>query len=92
MPQTLILVLSILYTTGFARVTYGEVLSARSNDYVEAVRAGRWPPAASGRTVLPNIAGPVLVQFSLTVAAAIVVESGLSFLGLGAVPPHRPGA
>ena len=39
------------------------------------------------RTVLPNIAGPVLVQFSLAVAAAVVLESGLSFLGLGVVPP-----
>ena len=86
--QTMILVLSILYTTGFARVTYGEVLSARSNDYVEAVRAlGAGPSRILSRTILPNIAGPVLVQFSLTVAAAIVVESGLSFLGLGVVPP-----
>jgi peptide/nickel transport system permease protein len=40
------------------------------------------------RTVLPNVAGPVLVQCSLAVAAAIVVESGLSFLGLGVVPPE----
>src|SRR4029077_12927302 len=39
------------------------------------------------RTLLPNIAGPVLVQLSLTVASAVVVESGLSFLGLGVVPP-----
>jgi len=37
--------------------------------------------------VLPNIAGPLLVQFSLAVAAAVVIESGLSFLGLGVVPP-----
>jgi peptide/nickel transport system permease protein len=85
---TLILVLSILYLPGFVRVTFAEVLSARGQDYVEAVRAlGAPTPRILLRTVLPNIAGPVLVQFSLAVAAAVVVESGLSFLGLGVVPP-----
>jgi peptide/nickel transport system permease protein len=85
---TLILVLSILYLPGFVRVTFAEVLSARAQDYVEAVRAlGASGPRIMGRTILPNIAGPVLVQFSLAVAAAVVVESGLSFLGLGVVPP-----
>ncbi|HEV7264265.1 MAG TPA: dipeptide/oligopeptide/nickel ABC transporter permease/ATP-binding protein [Falsiroseomonas sp.] len=85
---TLILVLSILYLPGFVRVTFAEVLSARNQDYVEAVRAlGAPTPRILTRTVLPNVAGPVLVQFSLAVAAAVVVESGLSFLGLGVVPP-----
>ncbi|MGG5812027.1 dipeptide/oligopeptide/nickel ABC transporter permease/ATP-binding protein [Falsiroseomonas sp. CW058] len=85
---TLILVLSILYLPGFVRVTFAEVLSAGGQDYVEAVRAlGAPTPRILLRTVLPNIAGPVLVQFSLAVAAAVVVESGLSFLGLGVVPP-----
>jgi peptide/nickel transport system permease protein len=85
---TLILVLSILYLPGFVRVTFAEVLSARGQDYVEAVRAlGAPTPRILLRTILPNIAGPVLVQFSLAVAAAVVVESGLSFLGLGVVPP-----
>ena len=85
---TLILMLSILYTPGFVRVAYGQVLSAARQDYVEAVRAlGARTPRILARTVLPNIAGPVLVQFSLTLAAAVVVESGLSFLGLGVVPP-----
>ena len=50
-------------------------------------RSARRPGRILGRTILPNIAGPLLVQFSLTVAAAIVIESGLSFLGLGVVPP-----
>jgi len=85
---TLILVLSVLYLPGFARVTYSEVLSVRGRDYVEATRAlgGRtWYILL--RTLLPNIAGPILVQLSLAVAAAVVLESGLSFLGLGVVPP-----
>jgi peptide/nickel transport system permease protein len=85
---TLVLVLSILYLPGFARVTYSEVLSVRGRDYVEATRAlGASTWYILLRTVLPNIAGPVLVQLSLAVAAAVVLESGLSFLGLGVVPP-----
>ncbi len=85
---TLILALSVLFLPGFARVTYGEVLSTRSQDFVEAVRAlGAGNGRILGRTVLPNVAGPVLVQLSLAVAAAILLESGLSFLGLGVVPP-----
>jgi peptide/nickel transport system permease protein len=86
---TLILVLSILFLPGFVRVTYAEVISARNHDYVEAVRAlGAGPLRIMGRTILPNVAGPILVQLSLTVAAAVVLESGLSFLGLGVVPPQ----
>ncbi|RYJ02759.1 MAG: dipeptide/oligopeptide/nickel ABC transporter permease/ATP-binding protein, partial [Acetobacteraceae bacterium] len=85
---TLILVLSVLFLPGFVRVTHAEVQAARSQDYVEAVRAlGASPLRILGRTILPNIAGPILVQLSLAVAAAIVLESGLSFLGLGVVPP-----
>ena len=85
---TLIMVLAVLYTPSFARVTYAGVLTARAQDYVEAVRLlGASPPRIMLRTVLPNVLGPVLVQLSLTCAAAIVLESGLSFLGLGVVPP-----
>jgi peptide/nickel transport system permease protein len=85
---TLVIVLSVLYAPAFVRIAYGEVLSLRSQDHVEAVRAlGASTPRMLALTILPHIAGPVLVQFSLTVAAAVVVESGLSFLGLGVVPP-----
>jgi peptide/nickel transport system permease protein len=85
---TLILVLSVLFLPGFVRVSYAGVLSVRSHSYVEAMRAlGASRLRIMLRTILPNIAGPVLVQLSLAVAAAIVIESGLSFLGLGVVPP-----
>ena len=85
---TLILVLSVLYLPGFARVAYAGVLAARSQEYVEAVRVlGASRLRIMAVTVLPNVLGPVLVQMSLTCAAAIVLESGLSFLGLGVVPP-----
>ena len=85
---TLILVLSVLYLPGFARVAYAGVLATRSQEYVEAMRAlGASRARIMAGTVLPNVLGPVLVQASLTCAAAVVLESGLSFLGLGVVPP-----
>jgi peptide/nickel transport system permease protein len=85
---TLILVLSVLFVPGFVRVAYAGVLSVRSHEYVEAQRAlGASRGRIMLRTILPNIAGPLLVQLSLAVASAIVLESGLSFLGLGVVPP-----
>ncbi len=85
---TLIPVLALVYLPGFVRVAYAGVLSVRNQEYVEAMRvlgAGRLRIML--RTILPNIAGPVLVQFSLAMASAVVLESGLSFLGLGVVPP-----
>jgi peptide/nickel transport system permease protein len=85
---TLIPVLAVLYLPGFVRVVYAGVLAVRAQDYVEAAHAiGARPARIMLRTILPNIAGPVLVQVSLTAAAAVVLESGLSFLGLGVVPP-----
>ncbi len=85
---TLIPVLALVYLPGFTRVAYAGVLSVRDQEYVQAQRAlGVGPLRIMLRTVLPNIGGPVMVQFSLTMASAVVLESGLSFLGLGVVPP-----
>jgi peptide/nickel transport system permease protein len=85
---TLIMVLSVLFLPGFARVTYAEVQLVQELEYVEAARAiGSTTPRILLRTILPNVAGPILVQLSLAVAAAVVLESGLSFLGMGVVPP-----
>jgi peptide/nickel transport system permease protein len=85
---TLIPVLAVLYLPGFVRVTYAGVLTVCAQDYVEAARAvGARPGRIMLRTILPNVAGPVLVQVSLAAASAVVLESGLSFLGLGVVPP-----
>lgn len=85
---TLVAVLSVLYFPTFARITFSEALRVTSLDFVEASRALGTPSyrIVLG-TVLPNIAGPLSVQYSLTAAAAITIESGLSFLGLGVVPP-----
>ena len=68
---TLIPVLALLYLPGFVRVTYAGVLSVRSQQYVEAMRVlGARPGRIMFRTILPNIGGPLLVQFSLAVASA----------------------
>jgi peptide/nickel transport system permease protein len=85
---TLIFSLSILFAPGFARVAYAETLTTRALDYVTAQQAlGARTRRILAITVLPNIATPLIVQFSLTVASAMLLESGLSFLGLGVVPP-----
>ena len=86
--STLVPVLALVYLPGFVRVVYAGVLSVRSQEYVEAQRVlGASKLRIMLRTILPNVAGPVLVQFSLVAASAVVLESGLSFLGLGVVPP-----
>lgn len=84
----LIIALTILYTPNYARVVYAATLQVRSLDYVTAQTAmGAHPMQILARTVLPNIMPPLLVQISLVIASALVIESGLSFLGLGVVPP-----
>jgi len=85
---TLVAVLALLYFPSFSRIAYSETLRVSSLDFVEAARAlGTRPRRIVVSTVLPNILGAISVQFSLTAAATITVESGLSFLGLGVVPP-----
>jgi peptide/nickel transport system permease protein len=72
----------------FMRVARAATLDAASNEYVEAARAlGNPPWRVAMRHVLPNIVPPVLVQGTLAIAAAIIAEASLSFLGLGQQPP-----
>lgn len=72
----------------YARITRSLVLGLRSQNYVVAGRLLGFSPLRSLlRDVLPNIAGPVLVLASLDIGTAILLLSGLSFLGLGAQPP-----
>lgn len=85
---TLIVVLGILFIPQFARISYGQTLSISQKEFVEAAEVfGANPFVRLFRVILPNIAAPIFVQFSLTMAAAVLLESGLSFLGLGIVPP-----
>ncbi len=72
----------------FVRLTRGQVLAVKTEDYVEGARAiGLTHFAVMARYILPNVFAPVLVQATLTVATAIIAEASLSFLGLGQQPP-----
>ncbi len=72
----------------FIRLTRGQVLSVKTEDFVEGARAiGLGHLAIMAVYILPNVIPPILVQATLTVATAIIAEASLSFLGLGQQPP-----
>jgi len=82
------LAIGIVYTPIFARLARGPALTVLAWDYVAAARAlGAGPLRIVVRHVLPNIAAPLLVQITLSLSTAILVEASLSFLGLGTQPP-----
>ncbi len=75
-------------TPVFVRLTRGQVLSVKAEDYVEAARAVGNPGwRVAVRHILPNILPALLVQATVAIAAAIIAEASLSFLGLGQQPP-----
>ncbi|UOQ59469.1 ABC transporter permease [Leucobacter rhizosphaerae] len=87
-PITIVLVLSGLGWTVIARVARSQVLSLREKEFVDAaVVLGASPVRVLVRHMLPNLAGVIAVNVSLSVAAAIITESTLSFLGFGVQPP-----
>ena len=72
----------------FIRLTRAQVMAVKVEDYIEAARAvgnPHWRIAL--RHILPNVLPPLIVQASLSIAAAIIAEASLSFLGLGQQPP-----
>ncbi|MCC6870079.1 MAG: ABC transporter permease [Burkholderiales bacterium] len=70
------------------RLTRAQVLSVKVEDYVEAARAlGNTHLRIAVRHVLPNVVPPLIVQSTLAIAAAVIAEASLSFLGLGQQPP-----
>jgi peptide/nickel transport system permease protein len=72
----------------FVRLTRGQVMSVKVEDYVEAARAlGNRPRRIALVHILPNILPALLVQATLSIASAIIAEASLSFLGLGQQPP-----
>jgi peptide/nickel transport system permease protein len=76
-------------TPRFVRLTRGQVMSVKVEDYIEAARAmgnPRWRIALFH--IMPNIMPALLVQATLSIAAAIIAEAALSFLGLGQQPPE----
>jgi peptide/nickel transport system permease protein len=86
---TTILAIGIVYTPIFARVARASTLSVRVEPYVAVSRTmGTGHAYILRRHILPNIAGPLIVQTSLSLAFAILSEAALSFLGLGIQPPQ----
>jgi peptide/nickel transport system permease protein len=87
--RNLILVIAILYTPRIGRIVYASTLSVKQMDYVLSARAiGSRAPRVILRYVLPNLMAPLLIQMSLSLGFAVLLESGLSFLGLGPPPPQ----
>ena len=85
---TVMIAIGVTAAPVFVRVARGATMDAATNEYVEAARATGNPPwRVALRHVLPNIVPPILVQATLAIAAAIIAEASLSFLGLGQQPP-----
>src|SRR5690606_15019481 len=81
------LVIGVLYSARFARISYSSTLAVKEFAFIEASRSiGASQLRLMFRGVLPNVMAPVLVQISLSLGTAILLESSLSFLGLG--PPE----
>ena len=82
------LTIGLVGWAGMARLVRGQVLVVRELEYVQAMRAlGAKDPRIIARHVLPAVIAPVLIAGTLGVAAAIMAEAALSFLGLGVQPP-----
>ena len=87
-PLKVGLILAFLFWTGLARIVRGVFLSLREKEYVEAAKAsGASDARIILRHMLPNSLGPIIVNTTLIIAAAILVEAALSFLGFGIQPP-----
>jgi peptide/nickel transport system permease protein len=94
-PEMGVFILIVIVIGGFrwmpvARLVRAQILSLREKEFVEAARAlGASPMRVVARHLIPNSMGPVIVAATIDVAAAIIAESTLSFLGLG-FPPDIP--
>jgi peptide/nickel transport system permease protein len=87
-PTNAMIAIGIAATPVFIRLTRAQVLAAKVEDYVEAARAlGNSHLRIAMRHILPNVVAPLIVQATLAIAAAIIAEASLSFLGLGQQPP-----
>jgi peptide/nickel transport system permease protein len=85
----LILVVSILIAPTFARIIHASTLAESSKDYIEAARSvGVKNNRIVLRHVLPNVSTPLFIEIAIVLGQVVLVEAGLSFLGLGAPPPE----
>jgi peptide/nickel transport system permease protein len=80
--------IGIAATPVFVRLTRGQVMAVKVEEYIMAARAvGNSGARIVVRHILPNIVAPLIVQATLAIAAAVIAEASLSFLGLGQQPP-----
>ncbi|HYI89403.1 MAG TPA: ABC transporter permease [Beijerinckiaceae bacterium] len=80
--------IALVYFPLFARLARNTALLVKEEPYIQAARLmGQSTPRILFREILPNIGAPILVQASVGVAFGVVIEAGLSFLGLGVQPP-----
>ena len=87
-PLLLTVVIAVLGWGGTARITRGQALSLRTRDYVAAARlAGSGPIRVARREIVPGLAPPVLTYAALLLPTNMIMEAGLSFLGVGVRPP-----
>ena len=87
-PYRVAVILALVFWTSLARIVRGTFLSLREKEYVEAAKAvGAGDFRIMMRHMLPNAMGPIVVNATLVVAIAILVEATLSFLGFGVQPP-----
>ena len=85
----IVVVLTVAFTPGFARVARASTLAVKQEPYVEAaIAAGVRTPLIIFRHVVPNISAPIVVLMTLWSASSIRIEATLSFLGIGTQPPN----
>jgi len=86
---TLVFTIGLLYFPQFARVVYAVTRSMKRKEFVEAsIALGATAPRVLFGQILPNIASIIVVQITFTISFAMLLEAGLSFLGLGVMPPR----
>jgi peptide/nickel transport system permease protein len=86
--QNAMIAIGLTATPIFVRLTRGQVMTVKVEDYVEAARAvGNPPVRIAFKHILPNIMPALIVQATISIATAIIAEASLSFLGLGQQPP-----
>lgn len=85
---TVTVVIGVLGWTKFARQIYGTVLTVREKDYVEGgIAIGEKDHKIITKYILPNAIAPIFISITFRIASAIILESSLSFLGMGVQPP-----
>jgi len=86
--RSIVIAIALVQTPIFARIVRGSTLALKHVEFVQAsIAAGSSTARVLFRHILPNVAGPILVQLALSMSGAVILEAALSYLGLGAVPP-----